>query len=145
MPAIEIVEDRLTKDFVAPNLSLLLMQLGVTPNVNYRWKVKEACISLISHAFDDDNYYSSFEKLLLEMNGCTIIPAYSTKDLEQLFGEYACYKNSNQQYSLCVCKSFGIDEVKSNRLPDCFAQLLITIVQKRIWSLDHINKTIERT
>ena len=139
----EKLNDPLYQCFVSPSLCLLLMEAGMTTEVPYKWKIKQGMATLITHAFDLDNYYKDGFRYTDEI--CPperVLPAYQAMDMEKLLPFFELVKNYKHNYILS-CMYKNIVGIKANRLPDAFALMVLALIDKDLMNVPMANEILK--
>lgn len=137
-----ICENSLIQNFVMPVLCHELVACGLDAKTIYQWKVRRHVTTLVTNAFDQDNYYVAGNEHIDSIDPPShIIPAYSTKDIEKCLPDYLL-ATGPEGYRLVLDKFYEIPEAISPRMPDAFAMLLITMIKKSMVDLSKIKMLI---
>lgn len=136
-----IIQDSpLTECIVSPDLCKQLQDLGVTQFVSYQWRIRGADAELACYAFDPDQYYFKGNALADYINKGFSLPAYHLKAVEKILPpEYLLTYGAAGNYELSLGDIYRMDSVKSTRLPDVYALMLLACLKRHVVDLNHVN------
>lgn len=131
--------------FVQPLVCNELTMAGLTKQVHYQWKVYPCAVILHTNAFDADEYYIDGNKHTDAI--CPpdmVLPAYQTKDLEQMIGDYKLYCEGGL-YKLVFTHNTTTASVTAERLPDAFAYAVVFLLYRKAICINKANALLLHT
>lgn len=136
----KIAETIFSDEFVSPDLSATLYEMGITHKVPYSFKIgKDFCIPF-TYEFDTENIYRQMDANVFITGGIKTIPAYRVKDLERVFQGYTVTKKDTDHYQIAMSHGISMYTASSERLPDVFACLIIQLLQGKKVNINEINE-----
>lgn len=138
------------RNFVRPEICLLICQHGISKNTGYAWKERNGKITLHTHVFDIDTYYSDAVKMIDNINPpVAISPAYTLADmiliLQALGLHWRITSEAGEFYFSPINKRYSKIFLlrHDERMPDLLAKTLITLLDKAQVDISRVNEVLK--
>lgn len=138
------------RNFVRPELCLLICQHGISKNTGYAWKERAGKVTLHTHVFDIDAYYQDAVKMIDNIDPpVAIAPAYTIADimlmLQAIGLHWRVTSEGNEFYFAPINKRYhDVFLISHNpRMPDLLAKVLITLLDKAHVDITNINEVLK--
>jgi hypothetical protein len=129
--------------FVSPENCKLLAQAGVKMfHPLYEWVAIADVAHIRCFLYDPDGYYHKAYPIIDETNKQLKVTAYTVGMLEQMLPPYMICKTGIGIYEIMCEEFYEVKQVRSERLPDAMALMVLALLKKEAISANDVNKLL---
>jgi len=132
----------LHQNFVVPILCKDLHAAGLSDKTAYQWKIQNGQAFIWTTAFDPDNYYRQAESIIDSHIITTIIPAYTSADMEKIVGNFY-HTSVSGEHEVRPLQFVRIGVRRAPRYPDALAMVAVELLIRRIILPEAVNGIVQ--